>query len=1116
MASAGLRKELTCSICKDIYTDPVTLRCGHNFCFDCLDGVRDTEGGPYVVKNFLSTQPHQEEITGICCTYCVDYSVPAAKSCLMCEASLCDKHLKVHIETAADHVLTELSTSLKNRKCSIHKKILEYYCTEDNACICVSCSLVGEHRGHRVEMLEEVSGNKKGKLRHVLQKLITKRMKTEERVRSLEEQRRKAQEKAAGEAERVTALFIYIRRWVDDLEKKVLSDIKRQEEKESLSLSDVIQKLEIKKDELSRKMRHIEELCNMMDPLTVLQEPDTGDMCDPEEEEGDEDTGGHDGGDEDTGGHDGGDRGAELISHISHTLSAMIRDINVTFHGQYPADILLDVNTAANNLLISDDLKIATWTLITENRPETAERFQYDQVMSGRRFTSGRHYWDVEISRSVLWMVGMCYPSIDRRGDQSQIGNNNKSWGLYGGLEYNNQCSVRHDSKVIRLPHQISSDRVRICLDYGTGQLSFYELCDPIRHLHTFTAAFSEPLHAVLYVCNGSMKISGRRIIHFLFLLLSAMASAGLRKELECSICLTLYTDPVTLRCGHNFCRDCIDQVLNTQDGSGVYSCPECREKFQERPKLERNITLCNVVDNFRSTEPHQEEITGIRCTYCVDSPVAAVKSCLLCEASLCDNHLTVHNKGPEHVLTEPSIYLENRKCSVHKKILEYYCTEDAACICVSCSLAGEHRGHWVEMLEEASEKKKKKMRNVLHNLTAKRKKTEERVQSLEEHKRKAQEKECVEAERVTALCTDIRRWVDDLEKRVLSEISRREEKVSLSLSDVIQKLEIKKDELSSKMRHIEELCNMTDPLTVLQDSDTGDLRDPEEEEDDEDTGGHDGGDEDMGGHGEGHDVDVDVMTRMLHAGFSVIMTYLQTIAAEKTKVMISQSLEVQSLPSHAQDLAVPGAKYKCNDVIDRTDGAEGTVTSRNGEIFSQRPADILLDVNTAANNLLISDDLKTATWTEITENRPETAERFQDYYQVMSGRRFTSGRHYWDVEGSRSGLWTVGMCYPSIDRRGEQSLIGYNNKSWCLYGGQVRYNQYSVRHNKKLIQLPHQISSDGVRICLDYEAGQLSFYELCDPIRHLHTFTAAFSEPLHAAFFAYDGSIKISEGAAN
>ncbi|XP_077123070.1 E3 ubiquitin/ISG15 ligase TRIM25-like [Ranitomeya variabilis] len=522
------------------------------------------------------------------------------------------------------------------------------------------------------------------------------------------------------------------------------------------------------------------------------------------------------------------------------------------------------------------------------------------------------------------------------------------------------------------------------------------------------------------------------------------MASAGLRRELECPICLTLYTDPVILRCGHNFCRVCIDRVLNTQEGSGVYSCPECREEFQERPVLIRNITLCNILEDFLSTQLHQ--MIGICCTYCVDSPVPAVKSCLLCEASLCDNHLRVHSKGPEHVLTDPSTSLETRKCSVHKKILEYYCTEDAACICVSCCLIGEHRGHKVETLDEASKKRKTKLGNFLQKLTTKREETMEKVWHLEENWRKGQEKMTEEKKSVSGLFIEIRRRVDDLEKKVLSDISSRQEKVLLSLADVIQKLEIKKDELSRKMRHIEELCNMTDPLTVLQEPDTGDLCDPEEEEEgDEDTGGHDGGDQ----------------------GAELISNIPHTLSAMIRDINVT---------FHVQD-----------------------------------PADILLDVNTAANNLLISDDLKTMSRILINQNRRETAKRFQED-QVLSSSRFFYGRHYWDVEVSRSGVWRVGMCYPSIDRRGRQSYIGHNQKSWCLCGGrQVYNNQCSVIHHSQVIPLPHQISSDRIRIYLDYEAGQLSFYELCDPIRHLHTFTATFSEPLHAALCVHKGCIKLS-----
>ncbi|XP_073506214.1 E3 ubiquitin/ISG15 ligase TRIM25-like [Phyllobates terribilis] len=516
---------------------------------------------------------------------------------------------------------------------------------------------------------------------------------------------------------------------------------------------------------------------------------------------------------------------------------------------------------------------------------------------------------------------------------------------------------------------------------------------------------------------------------------MSAMASADFRDELDCSICLSTYTDPVMLRCGHNFCRVCIDQAFDTQEESGVFSCPECREIFYQRPALMRNLALRKIMENFLFTPPTQIK-NRIFCTHCVDSPVRAIKSCLHCEVSLCNKHLRAHSKSPEHVLSDPSTSLEKRKCSVHKKILEYYCFEDAACICVYCS-AGEHRGHEVEILGEALEKKKKKLRILLQKLTTKKEETEERVWSLEERWRKAQEKASGEAERVTALCTDIRRRLDDLEKKVLSEISRQEKKESLSLSAQIHQLEIKKDELSRKMRHIEELCDMTDPLTVLQEPDTGDLCDPEEEGGDEDTGGHD------------------------------------------------------KQPHDGDDLDVAVISHTLCDVISGI---------RSG-IYVEGPADILLDVTTAANYILISDDLKTAIWSEKKQNRPETAERFQDY-QVMSRRGFTSGRHYWDVESRRSGRWMVGMCYPSIDRRGDGSYIGDNNKSWCL---RRCNNQYSVIHDRKEVRLPDNISSDRVRICLDYEAGQLSFYELCDPIRHLHTFTATFSETIHAALCVGD-----------
>ncbi|XP_063284280.1 E3 ubiquitin-protein ligase TRIM39-like [Pelobates fuscus] len=522
------------------------------------------------------------------------------------------------------------------------------------------------------------------------------------------------------------------------------------------------------------------------------------------------------------------------------------------------------------------------------------------------------------------------------------------------------------------------------------------------------------------------------------------MASADLRDELTCSICLNIYTDPITLTCGHSYCRVCITRTWDNQE-EREYSCPECRHRFRVRPELKINLRMCNMAESFRSAHPEQEEV-GISCTYC-DSPVPAAKTCLHCEASLCNKHLKKHSQSAEHVLTEPTTSLGNRKCSVHKKVLEYYCSEDAACICVSCSLAGEHRGHVVETLNEASEKKKEKLRDILQKLTLKRKEAEKRVQNLQELRREVSDKAAGVTEEVTALIRGIRERLEALEQRVLSEISRQEEQVSLRVSDLIRQLEIKKEDLSRKMGHIEELCNMTDPLTVLQgrESDSADNCDTEEG-DNEDRERDDNKVRAVG------DLDVGLISVTLHSGLAGIVTGVKR-----------------------QRLGVNTA------------------------------SDMLLDVNTAANNVTVSGDMKTVSRSGIKQSRPETPERFQDYNQVLSSRSFSSGRHYWEVESSESGRWAVGMAYRSIARKGRQSEIGNNNKSWGLW--RWINNLYNVIHDSKYIELPLPPSSRRFRIFLDYEAGRLSFYELCDPIRHLHTFTATFTEPLHAVFRVHGGN---------
>lgn len=267
-----------------------------------------------------------------------------------------------------------------------------------------------------------------------------------------------------------------------------------------VSVSNLLRHLELKIAKPS-KMRDSRCHCNMVAPPTALHTSDTG------AEESDADDGDYEDREKLLPG--GGDLNEAGIPNISHTgLSDIITEVRGRVHTSGPSDILLDGNTVYNFLRLQDDRKTVSWSFINQNLPETAERFAFrPQVLSSRSFWAGSHWWDVEVWRSDNWRVGVGYPSIDRKGGvQSVIGNNEKSWCL---SRSHDRYSMIHDRKETCLFGSISGSAVRISLNYESGLISFYELGVSARHLHTFTATFTEPLHAMLGVWRGCVKISG-------------------------------------------------------------------------------------------------------------------------------------------------------------------------------------------------------------------------------------------------------------------------------------------------------------------------------------------------------------------------------------------------------------------------------------------------------------------------------------------------------------------------------------------------------------------------------------------------------------------------------
>lgn len=313
------------------------------------------------------------------------------------------------------------------------------------------------------------------------------------------------------------------------------------------------------------------------------------------------------------------------------------------------------------------------------------------------------------------------------------------------------------------------------------------------------------------------------------------MASADPVAGLTCYLCMNIYTDPVSLRCGHSFCRLCVDYVQDYHLVYGKYLCPVCRKSIKDRPLLQSNTQILHKIQSYQDVQGGEEttEEVAVYCLYCVESQVPAVKTCVQCETPLCDRHLEAHNKELNHVLIPPTA----RKCSEHNHLLQYYCSQDGACICESCSLTGNHRDHDIIPMKDAFESEKNKLHNFLCELKRREEKIDRSMQSMVEVRSKVRERTEALKKTMNSFLTHLRKQINLLQNKVKDFLY--EEMQKLLRAELNRRLHKQKETLSRKISRVGELCNIRDPVTLLQkvelDKDLyNDVPDEETEQNDE------------------------------------------------------------------------------------------------------------------------------------------------------------------------------------------------------------------------------------------------------------------------------------------
>ncbi|XP_069026305.1 tripartite motif-containing protein 16-like [Embiotoca jacksoni] len=529
------------------------------------------------------------------------------------------------------------------------------------------------------------------------------------------------------------------------------------------------------------------------------------------------------------------------------------------------------------------------------------------------------------------------------------------------------------------------------------------------------------------------------------------------RETFSCSICLDLLKDPVTLPCGHNYCMECIKVHWDGQDGTGVYSCPRCRQDFIPRPVLDKNTMLAALVEELKKTglqaAPADHCYAGpedVACDFCTGRKLKAVKSCLFCLVSYCEKHLQPHyDVAPlkKHKLVNPSKKLQENICSLHDEVMKMFCRTDRQIICSLCSVE-EHKDHdTVSAAAERTERQRElegSRGNVQQKIQDRQKDVKLLQQEVEDINQSAEKT----LEGNEKLFTQLMSLLQERSRDVKQEVRSQQETQVSRVKELQEKLEQEIAELKRKDAELEQLSHTEDHNEFLHNyPSVSALSEPTDSS----------------------SIHIRPLTYFqdVTAAVSEVRDKLQQVLDEEWKKISVSVKEVDDLLSHPK--------------------------TRAG--FLRYSQEITLDPNTAHTFLLLSDGNRKAVFIHQNQSYSDHPDRFSEWCQVLS-RESLTGRCYFEVEKRRGGV-DVAVAYKNINRTGswKESGFGRNNKSWSL---DCSNNSLWFNNIKTPVSGP---PSSRVGVYLDHSAGTLSFYSVSETMTLLHRVQTTFTQPLHAGF---------------